>query len=76
MADHFKSSKGFVAVHTTEGHPGNLMYILLDDRATFDLIDLPEGGNDKVRHKAIEVREQQQHIVFQYWLPKSGEDRP
>lgn len=70
MSDRFHSSKVYLAVHktegTAEGTAGNLMYILIDDRAGFDLIDLPEGGNARVRHKAI--FEVNQHIIFQFWI--------
>jgi hypothetical protein len=65
MTERFLSSKVYLAVHKTQGTAGNLMYILIDDRAVFDLIDLPEGGNARVRHKAI--FEAKQHIVFQFW---------
>jgi hypothetical protein len=70
MSDHHRSTKAFLAVHKNEGTPGNLMYILIDDRATFDLIDLPEGGNDKVRSKVIDHGGQ--YVIFQHWLPKEN----
>lgn len=59
------STKAFVGIHKSDA-PGNLMYILLDDRAAFDLIDLLEGGNAAVRHKVI--YEGSQRIVFQFWV--------
>jgi hypothetical protein len=61
----YKNSSVFLAVHKM-AVGGNLMYILIDDRDLFDLIDLPEGGNARVRHKAID--EGKQHIVFQFWI--------
>jgi hypothetical protein len=64
-----KHCKGFVGVHRSE-RPGTLIYIIIEDRAVFDLIDLPEGGTEKVRHKAIE--DGKQHVIFQYWLNGSG----
>jgi hypothetical protein len=66
MREQHLSTKAFLAVHKTDGMPGNLMYILVDDRSVFDLIDLPEGGNARVRHKAI--NEGKQYIVFQFWI--------
>jgi hypothetical protein len=64
-SDKYKNAKAFLAVHKVDGG-GNLMYVLIDDRGLFDLIDLPEGGNARVRHKAI--YEGKQHIVFQFWI--------
>jgi hypothetical protein len=66
MSDVFRSSKVYLAIHKPEGKPGNLMYILVDDRSAFDFIDLPEGGNARVRHKAID--EANQYIIFQFWI--------
>jgi hypothetical protein len=58
------NTKAFVGIHRSEA-PGNLMYVLLEDRTAFDLIDLPEGGNARVRHKAIQGT---QYIIFQFWI--------
>jgi hypothetical protein len=66
MSDGYRSSKVWLGIHKTEGKPGNLMYVLIDDRAAFDFIDLPEGGNASVRHKAID--EGTQYIIFQFWI--------
>jgi hypothetical protein len=61
-------SKAFIGVHRPE-RPGTLIFVIIDDRAAFDLIDLPEGGNEKVRHKAID--DGKSHVIFQYWLDGS-----
>jgi hypothetical protein len=61
-----KRGKVYLALHKNEGMAGNLMYILVDDRSMFDLIDLPEGGDAAVRHKVISG---EQHIIFQHWIP-------
>jgi hypothetical protein len=70
MSHKHNSSTGFVAVNKDDDRPGNLIYILVDDRAVFDLIDLPEGGNEKVRAKAIDSGSQ--YVIFQFWLKKEG----
>jgi hypothetical protein len=56
----------FLGVHQFDGMKGNTMYVIIDDRSMFDLIDLPEGGNAAVRHKVISG---EQHIIFQHWIP-------
>jgi hypothetical protein len=67
MSDTYRSdSKVWLGVHRTDGMPGNLMYVLMENRDCFDFIDLPEGGNARVRHKAIE--QGKQHIIFQFWI--------
>ncbi|MFL6314749.1 MAG: hypothetical protein ACJ71W_21805 [Terriglobales bacterium] len=63
--DNYKNASAFLAVHKIDGG-GNLMYILIDDRDLFNLIDIPERGNARVRHKAI--YEGKQHIIFQFWI--------
>jgi hypothetical protein len=73
MSELHVSSKAFVGIHKSE-RPGNLMYILLEDRAAFDLIDLPEGGNEKVRTKAIDHGDQ--YVIFQYWIEKAASGVP
>jgi hypothetical protein len=65
-ASGFESTQAFLTVHRSVTIPGNLMYIILDNRAAFDLIDLPEDGNEKVRHKAIQT--ETQYLIFQFWL--------
>ena len=57
--------KAYVGVHP-DTSTGDLIYIILDDRNVFDSIQLPEGGDDKVRHKALET--ERQYIVFQHWI--------
>ena len=66
MSEGYRYGSVHLAVHKNEGVAGNLMYILIDDRSLFDLIDLPEGGDAAVRHKAING---EQRIVFQHWIP-------
>lgn len=73
MVECFSDSSAFVAVHRPKNCPGNLMYIILNDREAFDLIDLPEGGNGNVRHKTID--DGTQYVVFQFWLTKPESNR-
>jgi hypothetical protein len=66
MSEKYKSAKVHLGIHCY-GDDGNLMYVLIDDKSAFDLINLPEGGNAAVRHKAIDNGKQ--HIIFQHWFP-------
>jgi hypothetical protein len=66
MIENYKSAKVHLGIHSYDGD-GNLMYVLIDDKSAFDFINLPEGGNAAVRHKAIENGKQ--HIIFQHWSP-------
>ncbi len=67
-ADGYGTTRSSLIVLRSAKIPGTLMYIVLDDRAVFDLIDLPEGGNERVRHKAIVT--DTQHVIFQFWLAR------
>lgn len=65
-----KHSSASVLIHKMDEIPGNLIYVVIDDQAAFDLIDLPEGGKDKaqLRHKVLNY--DQKMIVFQYFPPQ------
>ncbi|MFL6311609.1 MAG: hypothetical protein ACJ71W_05845 [Terriglobales bacterium] len=63
MSNKHKTGKAYLAIHKTD-QPGNLMYVIIDDRALFDLIDLPENGDVKVRYKVVKG---EQHIIFQHF---------
>jgi hypothetical protein len=56
-------SKAFIGVHRSDRRAGTLIYVIIEDRAAFDLIDLPEGGNETLRHKVID--DGKQYICFQ-----------
>lgn len=58
----------YVGVHRSKDVPGNTIFVIINERAAFDLIDLPEGGNAKVRTKVIDCGPQ--YLVFQFWLEK------
>lgn len=55
----------FVGIHKMD-FPGTTIYVIIEERSAFDLIDLPENGNEDVRHKCLEAHGQ--YIVFQYWI--------
>jgi hypothetical protein len=68
-------SSGWVGVHTSAKFPGNTIYVGIDDRAAFDLIDLPQGDNGKVLTKVIDYKPPfndagPQYLIFQHWLVK------
>jgi hypothetical protein len=63
-----KHCSAYVGVHRCENSPGNTIFVIVEDRAAFDLIDLQEGGNAKVLTKVIECG--RQYLVFQFWLEK------
>jgi hypothetical protein len=74
MSDNFKTGSAFVAVHKNPARPGNLMYIIINDRATFDLIDLPPTDHGPMPHGHViskNIEHGDQYLVFQCWI-----DRP
>jgi hypothetical protein len=71
MADSYSHGKAFVSVHKSENRPGNLMYVILDDRATFDLIDLPVTDHGPKEHGHVitkHIETGPQYVVFQHWI--------
>jgi hypothetical protein len=68
-------SSGSIGVHQSNRTPGNTIYVLIDDRAAFDLIDLRQRDNGKVLTKVIDYKppfsdEGPQYLIFQHWLVK------
>jgi hypothetical protein len=65
--------QAYVGVHRI-GESGTTIFVVMEDRAAFDLIDLPlydhgkkpNGGH--VITKSID--EKRQHIIFQFWIIK------
>jgi hypothetical protein len=75
MLDNFAHSHAGVTVHKRQEGGGNLMYVIFEERAAFDLIDLPmtdhgpkPDGHGHVLSKNID--HDGQYIVFQYWIEK------
>lgn len=72
MPDNFATSKTFVTVHKdAEGR--NLMYVILEDRAAFDLLNLPSTDHGPKPHGRVitkTIDHENQYIVFQYWMEK------
>lgn len=72
MADDFKTSSAFVVVHKEPGRAGNLMYVILEDRDAFDLIDLPMTDHGPKPHGHVLTKniDGEEYVVFQFWLEK------
>ena len=72
MNPNFATSQAFVTVHKDEkGH--NLMYVIFEDRAAFDLLNLPLTDHGPKPHGHVitkNVEHDNQYIVFQYWIEK------
>lgn len=60
-------SSDYVGVH----EPGNLVYVLIEDRAKFDLIALPKTDHREHGGKAV-LSKNMDHggvrLVFQHWI--------
>jgi hypothetical protein len=67
MAD-VQTSNAFVLVH----RGGNLTYVILEDRAAFDSIDLPvtDHGPKPKGHVLTKNIDGPQYVVFQFWIDK------
>lgn len=67
----FAAGNAGVAVHGRKGGV-NVIYVILDDRAVFDLIDLPltDHGPKPHGHVITKAIDGPQYVIFQYWLEK------
>jgi hypothetical protein len=73
LSDNFETSSAFVTVHKVAQRGGNLMYIIFEDRAAFDLIDLPMTDHGLKPHGHVitkNIEHEQQYLVFQFWIEK------
>ena len=72
MSDNFAATSAFFTVHKSE-KGGNLMYVILEGRPAFDLIDLPMTDHGPKPHGHVltkNIDQEEQYIVFQYWIEK------
>jgi hypothetical protein len=65
----------YLGVHADGKFPGNTIYVIIEDRAAFDLLDLPETNHGKVLSKVIDHKPTEnpgtpQYVIFQFWLEK------
>ncbi len=67
--DNYYHCNAFIGVHE-----GNLVYVLIDDRATFDAIDLPNTEHDNGCISKVQDTGAL-HIVFQFWKTKKEATR-
>lgn len=63
------TSPAYVSIHRNEDFDGNLIYIVVESAAAFNLIDLPEERHQNGCRSKIH-NSQNQHLVFQYWERK------
>ena len=73
MADNFESGSAYVVVHKNSVRPGNLMYVILENREAFDLVDLPLTDHGRKPHGHVltkNIEHGDQYIVFQFWIEK------
>jgi hypothetical protein len=74
MPDDFATSPTYVVVHKHPKPPGgNLMYVILENRPAFDLIDLPMTDHGPKPHGHVITKNIDRgnlYIVFQFWIEK------
>ena len=73
MPDDFATSPTFVAIHKNAERGGNLIYVILENRCAFDLIDLPPTDHGPRPHGHVltkNIDHGEMYVVFQYWIEK------
>jgi len=73
LNDNFAAVSAFFTVHKYTKRGGNLIYVILEDRPAFDLIDLPMTDHGPKPHGHVitkNIDHENQYIVFQFWVEK------
>lgn len=75
MSQNDAHCQAYLAVHRSERFPGNTIFVIVEDRAAFDLIDLPvtdHGPKESGGHVITKTIEHGLHymIIFQFWIQK------
>lgn len=73
-----QSSAGVLVLQSTVKPGTGTVWIIIDNRAAFDLIDLPmtDHGPKPTGHVISKVIDGPYYIIFQHWITRPGREEP